>query len=99
MVHYGFPAVALGSIYIITWLFYDAVTAKRTTDEALANLRSRSSGCYATLTIDGKIEFRRRVRAIQPVRLTVGAFTVMTLGVAYSMIEEIFNQLLFLLSL
>ena len=84
---------------VITWLFYDAVSAKRSADEVLANLQSRTTRYYERLDSHGKIEFVRRARALQPVRLRIGEFTEASLEVAASIWDEVFNQLLFLLSL
>ena len=87
------------AIIVITLLFYDAVLAKRSMDAVLGNLQSRSCGCYQRLNSKGKIEFVRRARAVIPLRMYMGEFTEPTLDVAATIWDEVFNQLLFLLSL
>ena len=101
LVYCWFPLVAVVAMFLLTWQFYDAVVVKRTTDEVMANLQSRTSGYYRTLRGNpaGKAEFMRRCRALQPIRLTIGDFTEFTLEVVMNIWEEVFNQLLFLLSL
>ena len=99
LVYYWFPLVALVSVFIITWLFYDAVGTKRGADEVLANLQSRTAGYYRRLGPAQKRELLRRSRAIQPVYLDIGQFTEISLEVPMNLWDEVINQLLFLLSL
>ena len=100
LVYCWFPLVAVCSMFIITWLIYDAVTVKRSADEVLSKLQSRTTGFYRTLREPAeKKEFMIRSRALQPVRLTIGEFTEGTMEVVVSIWEEVLNQLLFLLSL
>ena len=101
LVYCWFPLVAAVAMFIITWQFYDAVVVKRTTDEVLANLQSRTSGYYRMLLDQkaGKVQFVRSCRALQPIRLTIGDLSEFTLEVVMNIWEEVFNQLLFLLSL
>ena len=99
MVYCWFPLVAVGAIIVVTTVLYDAVSAKRSADLVLANIQSRTSGCYQKLGRAGKPEFVKRARALQPLLFFIGVFTEITLDVVVSMWEEVFNQLLFLLSL
>ena len=100
LVYCWLPLLAVISMFIVTWQFYDAVVVKRSTDEVLSKLQSRTTGYYRTLLQRGeKTDFMRRCRALQPVRLAIGEFTEFTLEVAMNIWEEVFNQLLFLLSL
>ena len=76
------------------------VMTKRSGDEVLSRLQSRTAGVYRTLREPAeKREFMSSSRALQPVRLAIGEFTEATLGVVVSIWEEVLNQLLFLLAL
>ena len=100
LVYCWFPLVAVVSTFLVTWQFYDAVVTKRSTDEVLSKLQSRTTGYYRTLFERAeRKEFVRRCRAVQPVGLVIGEFADFTLEVAMNIWEEVFNQLLFLLSL
>ena len=99
IVYCWFPLVAIGLIIIVTWIIYDVVSAKRSADQVLANIQSRTSGCYQKLLRAGRSDFVRRARALHPIRVAIGEFTEVTLDVAVAMREEVFNQFLFLLSL
>ena len=96
-----FPVVGVIAMFLLTWVFYDAVVVKRSTEEVLSTLQSRTSGYYRMLRDKPaeKREFMRRCRALQPIRLTIGDLSEFTLEVVMNIWEEVFNQLLFLLSL
>ena len=100
LVYCWFPLVAVCSLFILTWLLYDAVTTKRSADEVLSKLQSRTSGFCTTLRQPAeRKEFKSRSRALQPVRLTIGELTEATVEMIVSIWEEVLNQLLFLLTL
>ena len=98
-VYCWFPLLAVVSMLIVTWLFYDGVVTKRMADEVLANLQSKTTGCYHRLGPVEKRELLRRSRALKPVYLGIGQFTEISLEVAIGVWEEVLNQLLFFLSL
>ena len=101
LVYCWFPLVGVVIMFLLTWQFYDAVVVKRSTEEVLSRLQSRTSGYYQHVMHQpaAKAEFMRRCRALQPIRLTIGDFTEFTLEVVMNIWEEVLNQLLFLLSL
>ena len=62
LVYCWFPLVAVVVMLLLTWLIYDAVVVKRSTDEVLSRLQSRTSDYYGTLWDKPaeKREFMRR---------------------------------------
>ena len=99
LVYCWFPLVAVVTIIVVTWLIYDAVSAKRSADEVLANLQSRTTRYYERLEPEGKIELERKGRALQPVQLRIGEFAEFSLHVVATIWNEVVNQLIFLLTL
>ena len=86
-------------MFVITWLCYDAVVAKRAADEAMEKLRSRQAPYSQRLRRAEKRLVMRRARALQPVYIAFGEFAEVTLDVPVNIWDEVINQLLFLLSL
>ena len=60
LVYIWFPPVAVVSMFIITWLCYDAVVAKRVADEAMEKLQSRTGPYFKRLSRIEKLEVMRR---------------------------------------
>ena len=98
-VHCWLPIIAGVTISLTTWIFLDAVWAKRAADEVLENPQSRTEDCYGRLPLTERKELVRRARALQPLYLGLGDFTELSFDVIISVWDEVLNQLLFLLSL
>ena len=94
-----FPIAAMAALFAIYRICYDAVMAKRTGDEVLGNLQSRTAGYFYGLELAEKKEMMRRAKALQPVRIAMGGFAEITMEITVGIWDEILNQLLFLLSL
>ena len=75
-----------------------SVVAKRTGDEVLGKLQSRTAEYFCQLELAEKKEMMRRAKALQPVRIAMGGFAEITMEVYMSIWDEILNQLLLLLS-
>ena len=86
-------------MFIITWLCYDAVVAKRAADQVMEKLQSRQAPYFQRFSRAEKLLVMKRARALQPVYLAMGEFAEVTLDVPVSIWDEVINQLLFLLSL
>ena len=86
-------------MFVITWLCYDAVVAKRSADETMEKLQSRTAPYLQRLTPADKLFVMRRARALQPVYIAMGEYAEITLDVPVNIWDEVINQLLFLLSL
>ena len=99
LIHCWLPIIAGVTISLTTWIFLDAVWAKRAADEVLENLQSRTEDCYGRLPLTERKELVRRARALQPLYLGLGNFTELSFDVIISVWDEVLNQLLFLLSL
>ena len=99
LIYCVFPVAGALAWLTLFWICYDAVIAKRTCDEALGSLQSRTGTFFGTLGATEKREMMRRASALQPVYIGLGQFAEMTLEVFLSMSDEILSQLLFLLSL
>ena len=99
LVYIWFPPVAVVSMFIITFLCYDAVVAKRVADEAMEKLESRTASYFHRLPPAEKLFVTKRARALQPVYLALGEFAEITLDVPINVWDEVINQVLFLLSL
>ena len=65
----------------------------------LENLQSRTASYFYRLEPAEKKELMRRAKALQPVRIAMGEFAEVTMEVYMSILDEILNQLIFLLSL
>ena len=98
-VYCWFPLVAGSSMFVITWLCYDAVVAKRAADEVMEKLQSRQAPYFRRFTQAEKLVVKGRARALQPVYLALGEYAEVTLDVPVNIWDEVINQLLFLLSL
>ena len=86
-------------MFVMTWLFYDAVLIKRKGEEGLEKLQSRTAAYYNRLDLFSKREVMRRSRALRSVYVPVGEFAEVSLDMVVTAWEEVLNQLLFLLSL
>ena len=89
----------MAALFGIFWICLDAVLAKRTGDEVLANLQLRTARYFSWLGTVEKKEMMRRAKALQPKHVALGEFAEITMGVAVSINDEILNPLLFLISL
>ena len=99
LIYIWFPVVAVLLMVVVTWLCYDCVIIKRMAEEIAANLQMATKRRF--LSNDKLIQKHciRRVKSLRPVYLVVGDFSEMTLEFPMNMWDEVFNQLVFLLSL
>ena len=98
-VYIWFPLVAIVAMSIMSWVVYDAVRIKRTAEQVIGTLESRSEPFYRELSLVQRNELSRRARALRPVHLSVGNFADLSPEILANMWDEVLNQLLFLLSL
>ena len=98
MVYVWFPLLAFDAMFAVSWLVYDGVMVKRTGETVLGKLQSQSEPFYWRLSLDQRKELSRRARALRPVKLSFGNFADASLEVLANIWDEVFNQLLFLLT-
>ena len=94
-----FPMVAMVALFVVFRMCFNAVVAKMTGDEVLGNVQLRTARFYYRPGPAERKELMRRAKALQPVRVAIGEFAEITMEVYVSIVDEILNQLLFLLSL
>ena len=98
-IYYGVPFLCVGTLFILSWLWYDVVTMKREGDEVVETLQMRSHSFLRELEPTQRKYLSRKARALRPPYLTIGQFADMTLEGLVGVWDEILNQFLFLLSL
>ena len=81
------------------WFFYDLLTGIQNSEDVVGRLQDPTdalkSGLYKREELDG---FRRRAKAMRPLRVSLWVFSEATLDLPVAMWDEILNQLFFLLS-
>ena len=94
-----FPVVGILDLGILSWLWYDVVILKRIAEDVLGNLQNRDRRYYHRMDMEEKKMFVRRGRSHRVVSMTIGEFAEFTVEGLMGVWEEVFNQLLFLLTL
>ena len=98
-IYYWIPVFAFGTLFILSWLWYDVVTMKREGDEVLENLQNRSHAFLRELESNQRKFVHRKGQALRSPYVTIGQFSDMTLEGLVGVWDEILNQFLLLLSL
>ena len=93
------PLMAVIAVSVVNWNVYDVVMVKRTAEEVIGTLQSRSEPFYWRLSVSERKELRQRARAIRPVHFSFGNLSDVSLEVLANIWDEVLNQLLFLLSI
>lgn len=99
LIHASIPFLTFVSLVTFSWLWYDVVLVKRSGQEILDSLQSKSHRFLWSLGPTERVYVFQRARALRPVSLTIGQFSDATLRGLVGLLDEIVNQLLFCLSL
>ena len=99
LIYGSFPILGSFFMGIIFWLSYDAMMAKRGSEEILANLQSAAYKYYLQEldTQDRKV-FLKRTKALRPASFPIGNFGEVSFELPVTVWEESVDQLLVLLS-
>ena len=94
----GLVYLAAALVGIVVWLTTDSLGVTRSSESVIMCLQSKPSFQPKHLRL-AQLELLKRARALRPVTHPVGNFGSLTLNVPVVFVEEILNQLLFLLAL
>lgn len=95
-----FPLVAFMTMSIVTALMMNAIATKGKTEEALSNLQQAIYIQYMrNFDVNQKKICLMRLKSLRPVTLKIGEYAEASSGVVMNVWDEVFNQLLLLLSL
>ena len=99
LIYGSFPILGSFFMGIIFWLSYDAMMAKRGSEEILANLQSAAYKYYLQEldTQDRKV-FLKRTKALRPASFPIGSCGEVSFELPVTVWEESVDQLLVLLS-
>ena len=100
LVYVCFPIVAIDVMVLVTWLVFDAVKAKGAANEVIENLRFGMNRHF--MRYEGPYEKKLcacRLTSLRPVSLGIGDFSEASVNVPMNVWDEVFTQLVFLLSL
>ena len=78
---------------------YECVCFTRSSEQILARLRCADQLYLKGMTRMERLAIMKRAKAFQPIRIPLGGFCHVSMGVIRAAWEEILNQLLFLLSM
>ena len=94
-----FLFVAVVSLGVIFWMVYDMVLIARASDDVLGKLKTFTGDSGENGISDlQRLGFVKRAKACRPIEIPIGTFGDASLDVPVIMMDEILNQLLFLLS-
>ena len=91
-----FPVAGAFFMGIIFWVVYDAVVAKRASEEILGNLQSSTPRYMQRLDPVQRMELLRRAKAFRPAFFPNGDFGELTFELPVTVWEESVEQLLLL---
>ena len=94
----GFSYLGVAMAAVVIWTATDALGTTRTSESVLLELQARPTSRPQLVWLR-QTGLLKRARALRPVAHPIGSFGNITLSVPVVFLEEIFNQLLFLLSL
>ena len=95
----GLTYLALAFLAVVVWGLTDLLEATRNSESIILALQSKRKSSLGHLQLSEHMELLRRAKVLRPVAIPIGSFGNVALSTPVAFLEEILNQLLFLLSL
>ena len=95
----GFTYLALAMLAVVLCGLTDVLGATRNSESVIRSLQSKRISSIGHVQLSEHPELLKRAKVLRPVAIPIGSFGNVTLSAPVAFLEEILNQLLFLLSL
>ena len=94
------PTTGITILFLIFWVSYDVVLVKRTAEGIISRLASQDGAPYLRrMSRQERIAVVKRATSMKPLEFPIGDFADFSLNLPVLVLEEVLNQVLFLVSL